>query len=112
MDKIIKLTSFSQEDNNPLPPVEQLEKLHSFRPDLVDKVVDAALKETEFRHKMETEQFDFFKSESRKNRWTVGLITVSCLVVTVILGTFGRELSALGTCFFPIAIILTRLFKR
>ena len=102
----------SQEDNNPLPPVEQLERLHSFRPDLVDKVVDAALKETEYRHKLESEQFEFFKSEYSKNRWTVGIITVSCLVVTIILGTMGRELSALGTCFFPIAIILTRLFKR
>ena len=35
-----KIEFVSQEDNNPLPPVEQLEKLHSFRPDLVDKVID------------------------------------------------------------------------
>lgn len=107
-----QLEIVSQEDNNPLPPVEQLERLHGFRPDLVDKVVDAALKETEHRHKMESEQFAFFKSETAKNRWLVGAITVLCLVVTVVLGILGKEISALGSCFFPVMLVLSRFFKR
>ena len=45
----------SQEDNNPLPPIDQLEKLHNFRPDLVDKVVCMVSNEIEHRHQFEKE---------------------------------------------------------
>ncbi len=44
-----KIEFVSQEDNNPLPPVEQLEKLNSFRPDLVDKVIEFCAEETKQR---------------------------------------------------------------
>ncbi len=107
-----KIEFVSQEDNNPLPPVEQLEKLHSFRPDLVDKVIDFCTEETKHRRQLEKDQFEFFKSETRINRWIVSIIIILCLAITLILGILGMELSALAPCFIPIALLITKLFNK
>ena len=39
-----RLQAFSQENDFPLPPVEELARLHQFRPDLVDRVIDAYIR--------------------------------------------------------------------
>ena len=41
----------SQENDFPLPPVDELAKLHSFRPDLVDKVIELTAIEAQERRK-------------------------------------------------------------
>lgn len=35
-----QVRAVSQENDFPLPPVDELKKLHDFRPDLVDKIID------------------------------------------------------------------------
>lgn len=40
-----QIRAVSQENDFPLPPVEELERLHGFRPDLVDKVVEMTAEE-------------------------------------------------------------------
>ena len=107
-----KFEVVSKEDNNPLPPVDQLERLHSFRPDLVDKVVNKAFEEADLRHKQEIEQNKFFMKETVNNRRTVTAVVFSCLLITLILGLKGLELSALGPCLVPIALVLSRIFGR
>ncbi|SKA64923.1 hypothetical protein [Succinivibrio dextrinosolvens] len=102
----------AQDDNNPLPPIEQLEKLHNFRPDLVDKVVEQSFKEAEHRRALDKEQFDFFKSTTNFNKWLVAVICILCIGVTLVLGLEGKQMSALGSCFFPVILLLTRLFRR
>lgn len=44
-----QLRAVSQENDFPLPPVGELEKLHQFRPDLVDKVLTMTEQEAKFR---------------------------------------------------------------
>lgn len=41
----VSLRAVSLENDLPLPPAEELRKLHSFRPDLVDKAIDLTVKE-------------------------------------------------------------------
>ena len=48
-----QLTVQSQETDSPILPVAQLEQLHSFRPDLVDFVIEQTKAEAEFRRKRE-----------------------------------------------------------
>lgn len=42
----------------------------------------------------------------------VGTITILCLIVTVVLVFLGKEFSALGSCFFPVLLVLSRFFLR
>ena len=62
--------------------------------------------------KSHKDQFEFFKSETRINRWIVSIIIILCLAITLILGILGMELSALAPCFIPIALLITRLFNK
>ncbi len=44
-----EVQAISQENDFPLPPVQELEKLHHFRPDLVDKVLELTAEEAQKR---------------------------------------------------------------
>ena len=44
-----EVQAISQENDFPLPPVQELEKLHQFRPDLVDKVLELTAEEAKKR---------------------------------------------------------------
>ncbi len=44
-----QLRAVSQENDFPLPPADELQKLHQFRPDLVDKVLEMTEKEAQAR---------------------------------------------------------------
>lgn len=46
-----QVRAVSQENDFPLPPVDELKKLHDFRPDLVDKIIDLTAQEAAERHK-------------------------------------------------------------
>lgn len=46
-----QVRAISQENDFPLPPVDELRKLHAFRPDLVDKVIDLTAQEAAERRK-------------------------------------------------------------
>lgn len=102
----------SQEDNNPLPPIDQLEKLHSFRPDLVDQVVDMVSNETKYRHQFEKEQFEYYKKTNDKNAWLVYSVCVFCLIVTFVLGIIGKEIAAFATCIIPIMAVVSKLITK
>ena len=102
----------SQEDNNPLPPIDQLEKLHNFRPDLVDKVVCMVSNEIEHRHQFEKEQFEYFKKSNDKNVWLVYSVGVSCLGVTLVLVCVGKEIAAFATCIIPITALISKLITK
>ena len=44
-----EVQAISQENDFPLPPVQEFEKLHQFRPDLVDKVLELTAEEAKKR---------------------------------------------------------------
>lgn len=44
-----EVQAVSQENDFPLPPVQELEKLHKFRPDLVDRVLELTAEEAKKR---------------------------------------------------------------
>lgn len=106
-----KIEVVSKEDNNPLPPIDQLERLNGFRPDLVDKVVDAAMEEAKRRREFNERQNEFFMRETRMNRWTVTIIVCICLAITLALGLDGKQLSAFGSCLIPLVMLLSRFIK-
>lgn len=107
-----ELQIVAQEDNNPLPPIADLERLNAIRPDLVDRVADEAFLEAKHRREMEKSHFELMKKEASSNRWFVAFILITCLAVTTYLGWLGKELSAIGACMFPILMFLSNLFKR
>lgn len=106
-----KIEVVSKEDNNPLPPIDQLERLNSFRPDLVDKVVDTAMDEAKRRREFKDRQSEFYMRETRMNRWTVTIIICLCLAITLVLGLNDKQLSAFGSCLIPLVMLLSRLIK-
>ena len=102
----------TKEDNNPFPPADQLEKLNSFRPDLVDEVINLVKSEVEHRRALENTAQKVMQEELKCNRKVVVCISILCLLITAFLGYFGREMSAFASCLFPIFLLISRLIKR
>lgn len=102
LQKTIRRLNLSlKRDNNPLPPVEQLEKLHSFRPDLVDKVIEFCAEETKHRRQLEKDQFEFFKSETRINRWIVSIIIFFVSGYNTRFRDIRNGIICFGSMFYP-----------
>ncbi len=77
----------------------------------MDKVVDLSVEESKHRREFNKRQSEFYMHETRMNRWTISVIVVLCLVITLILGLNGKQLSALGSCFIPLVLLLSRFIK-
>lgn len=100
------------DDNNPFPPIDALEKLHRFRPDLVDQAIQVATEETKHRQEMERKAFEFSVKENIARRRMVTLIAIAALVITAFLGYLGKEMSAVASCLVAVALLISNLFKR
>lgn len=100
-----------RDDNSPLPPAEALEKLHSFRPDLVDVAVKMSQEEAESRRKKEEM---CLKYAQRDNLLIILCASILCLVSIIggcIIGYLGHETASFAVCGIPIAIIISSFFK-
>ena len=65
-----QVRAVSHESDYPLPPVAELEKLHQFRPDLVDKVFEMTKEEAKYRRErmLQIDRYLFLSELSFKYR--------------------------------------------
>lgn len=91
-----QLRAVSQENDFPLPPVDELQKLHQFRPDLVDKVLELTEQEAQYR-RSRLSAIDKFVHRQNMTA-TFGSIAISLLAFggAIFLALKGHDWVAMG----------------
>ncbi|SPT71060.1 Predicted membrane protein [Anaerobiospirillum thomasii] len=99
-------------DNNPLPPIESLERLHKFRPDLIDKTIALLEEEASFRRQQEEKMLKFSQRDNLLSQIFAFIICLSGIAGAIYVGIQGNELASFGVLGIPIAIVVTAFLRR
>ena len=91
-----QVRAVSQENDFPLPPVDELRKLHEFRPDLVDKIIDLTAKEAEERRARSAKIDKYIYHQNLLS--SVGAILISVLTFSgaIFLAHSDHDISAIA----------------
>lgn len=100
-----------KDDNNPLPPVEALERLHAFRPDLVDRAVNMAEDEAKDRREKELMAIKYAQRDNLLSQIFAFIICLGAIGTAGFLGYKGYTEAAYAVCGVPVAIIVASFLK-
>lgn len=78
------------ESDSPILPVQQLEKLSEFRPDLIDWVVDQTQREAEFRRETTARRDTFIFIERIGGLIAAAVLSIAFLGASLYLGMNGQ----------------------
>ena len=106
------LEIIQRDDNNPLPPIEALERLHQFRPDLVDHAIRMAEDEAKDRREKESKVLKYTQRDNLLSQIFAFIICIFAVGTAGWLGYIGREYAAFAVCGVPVAIIVSSFLKR
>lgn len=91
-----RLRAVSQENDFPIPPVEDLERLHVFRPDLVDKAIELAAEEgRERRNRLLIIDRNVFIQNLVANIGAI-FVSLTAFIGAIFLALNGHDMAAIG----------------
>lgn len=106
-----QVRAVSQENDFPLPPVDELKKLHDFRPDLVDKIIDLTAQEAAERHKRAAQIDRYIHWQNLVS--SVGAILVALLAFSgaIFLAYCGHDWTAIGIVGTTLGVVVYAITK-
>lgn len=106
-----QVRAVSHESDYPLPPVAELEKLHQFRPDLVDKVFEMTKEEAKYRRErmLQIDRYLFCQNLVSN----IGAVLVALLAFSgaIYLGSQGYEKTAIGLVCSTLGVVVYAIKK-
>jgi uncharacterized membrane protein len=106
-----QVRAISHENDFPLPAVDELEKLHGFRPDLVDKVIEMTVQEAEHRRSRSSKIDGYVHRQAMVS--TVGSTAVALLAFggAIYLGYTGHEWPSIAIVGSTLGVVVYAIKK-
>lgn len=101
----------STADNNPLPPIDVLERLDKFRPDLVDFAIKQAVEESKDRRAKDDRLIEIANKERCRAQFLAFGICFLSIVGSCVLGWLGMGWAAATICGVPLTMIIATFLK-
>ena len=106
-----QLRAVSHENDFPLPAVDELEKLHRFRPDLVDKVIELTNQEADHRRER-TEKIDvYIHRQAMVSNVGAILVALAAFGGATWLGLTGHEWPAVAMVGSTLGVVVYAIKK-
>lgn len=118
----VRIQNTQIDDDNFLPPAEEIAKYHEIDPTILDYIKERASKEQDHRHKILTERTEILKTDQANSKLlnVLGLIFGFIVIITSLGGSLyliimGHEAKGAaffgGTVVFAAGILITRNVK-
>ena len=91
-----QVRAISQENDFPLPPVDELKKLHEFRPDLVDKIIELTVQEAAERRKRSLKIDVYILIQNLVSSIGAILVSVIAFCGAIFLAYSGHDVAAIA----------------
>lgn len=106
-----QVRAVSQETDFPLPPVEELAKLHQFRPDLVDKVLDLTAEEAKARRARVQKIDSYIHFQNIVSSIGAIAIALVAFVGAIWLAFMGHDWAAVGIVGTTLGVVVYAISK-